>query len=63
MKSFFKKKEYRFLVESTNIENVIPHTKLLTNKTNKKVSTKWTYHKQGSFASRYFFVVENLVSV
>ena len=57
-KTFFKKLEYCFLVESTKIENAsfLYKTAILeaTVKTNRTVSTKWTYHKEGSFASNYF---------
>ena len=58
-KTFFKKLEYYFLVESTNIENAfIPYKTFMSEtnvKTNRMVSTKWTYHKEPSFASNYFF--------
>ena len=50
-KFLFEKLEYRFLVESTKIESAsfsyktaIPEANV---KTNKIVSTKWTYHKEG----------------
>ena len=56
-KTFFKKLEYRSLVESTKIENTsfpyktaIPEANV---KTNKMMSTKLTYHKEWSFASNY----------
>ena len=62
----FEKLEYHFLVESTKIENAsfsyktaIPEANV---KTNKIVSTKWTYHKEKSFASNYFIFLENFVS-
>ena len=29
----------------------------------RRLSTKWTYHKEQSFASNYFIFFENLVSV
>ena len=32
-------------------------------KTNKMVGTKWTYHKERSFASNCFIFFENFVSV
>ena len=48
-KTFFKKLEYRFLVESTKIENAsFPYKTAIPGanvKTNRMVSTKWTYHK------------------
>ena len=65
-KILYDKLEYRFLVESTKIENAsfsyktaIPEANV---KTNKIVSTKWTYHKERSFASNYFIFLENFVS-
>ena len=58
-KTFFKKLEYRFLVETTKIENTsFPFKTALSEanvKTNKMATTKWTYHKGRSFASYYFF--------
>ena len=41
-KTFFKKLEYRFLVESTEIEN----TSFPYNTAMSEVITKWTYHKE-----------------
>ena len=56
--TFFKKLEYRFLVESTKIENASFPYKIVISEANVKrnsmVSTKWTYHKERSFASNYF---------
>ena len=50
IKTFFKKLEYSFLVESTKIENAsFPYktTRSKVNvKTNRMLSTKWTYHKE-----------------
>ena len=50
--------EYRFLVESAKIENAsFPYKTAISEanvKTNKMVTTKWTYHKEWSFASNYF---------
>ena len=62
-KTFFKKLEYRILVESTKIENAsFPYKTAISEanvKTNSMVSTKWTYHKERSFTnnmtSNYFF--------
>ena len=52
-----KKLDYRFLVESTKIENTsLPYKIALSEanfKTYRMVSTKWTYHKERSFASNY----------
>ena len=68
-KTFFKKLEYRFLVRSTKIENApFPYKTAISEanvETNKMVSTKWTYHKEQSFASNYFFFFffENFFSV
>ena len=57
-KTFFKKLEYRFLVESTKIENAsFPYKTAMSEanvKTNRIVSTKWTYHKERSFAINHF---------
>ena len=54
-----KKLEYRFLVESTKIENgKFPCKTALSEanvKTNRMVSTKWTYHKERSFSSNFLF--------
>ena len=55
------KLEYHFLVESLKIKNVsfqsktaIPEANV---KTNRMVSTKWSYHKEQSFASNYETVI------
>ena len=54
MKNFFKKLEYRFLVESTKIENAsFPQSEIHV-KTNRMVTTKWIYQKERSFNSNYF---------
>ena len=64
MKTFFKKLEYRFLVETTKIESTLFSFKISLSeanvKTNKMVTTKWTYKKEWSFASNYFIFLENL---
>ena len=56
--------EYRFLVESTNIENVsIAYKTVMSEvnaKANRMVTTKWTYHKERSFASNYFIFLRIL---
>ena len=58
-KTFFKKLEYRFLVETTKIENTsFPFKTALSEanvKTNKMAATKRVYHKEWSFASKSFF--------
>ena len=64
---FSEKLENRFLVESTQIENPsFPYKTSISEanvKTNKIVSTKWTYHKKRSFVSSYFIFFENFDSV
>ena len=59
-KTFFKKLEYRFLVEATKIEiTPFPFKTALSEanvKTNGMVNTKGTYHREWSFASNYVFV-------
>ena len=63
-KTFFKKLEYYFLVESIKIENALfPYKTAISEanvKTNKMVTTKWTHHKEPTFASNFF---ENFISV
>ena len=57
-KTFFKKLEYCFLVESAEIENALfPYKTAIPEanvKTNKMAATKWSYHKERSFANNYF---------
>ena len=57
-KTFFKKLKYPFLVESTKIKNALfPYKTAISEasvKTNRMVSTKWTYPKEWSFASNHF---------
>ena len=57
-KSLFKETGEPFLVESTKIENAsFPYKTAMPEanvKTNRMASTKWTYHKERSFASNYF---------
>ena len=63
-KTFFKKLEYRFLVESTKIENAsFPYKTAISEanvKTNKMVTSKWTYQKERSFAGNYFIFLKIL---
>ena len=58
MKTILKKLEYRLLVESAKIESTsFPYKTAISEasvKTSKMVATKWTYHKERSFASNYF---------
>ena len=62
--TLFKKLEYHFLVESTKIENAsFPYKTAISeanDKTNKMVTTKWTYHKERSFASNYFVFLKKI---
>ena len=64
-KTFFKKLEYRILVEVTKIENTsFPFKTALSEanvKTNRMATTKWTYHKEWSFVSNYLIFLENLL--
>ena len=64
MKTFFEKLEHRFLVETAKIEHTsfrfktaLPEANV---KTNRMATTKWTYHKEWSFASNYFIFLKNL---
>ena len=63
-KTFFTKLKYRFLAESTKIENALFPYKTAISKANvttkKMVTTKWTYKKQRSFASNYFIFLKIL---
>ena len=67
MKTFFKKLEYRFLVERTKIEKAsFPYKTAISEanvKTNRMVSTKWTYHKERSFASNYLIFLNFFFSL
>ena len=53
-----------FLVETIKIENTLFPYKAVISKanvnTNRMVSTKWTYHKEWSFASNFFIFFEIL---
>ena len=63
-KTFFEKLGYRFLVESTKIENALfPYKTAISEaivKTNKMATTKWAYHKERSFTSNYLNFLEIL---
>ena len=63
-KSFFKKLEYSFSVETTKIENTsFPFKTALSEaniKTNRMATTTSTYHKEWSFGSNCFIFLENL---
>ena len=58
------KQESSFLVEATKIENTsFPFKTALSEanvKTNRMATTKWTYHKEWSFASNYFIFLKIL---
>ena len=62
--NFFKKLEYRFLAESTNIENAsFPYKTAISEaslKTNRMVSTKQIYRKKLSFARNQFIFLKIL---
>ena len=64
MKTFFKKLEYRFLVERIKIEKAsFPYKTTISEanvKTNRMVTTKWAYHRERSFASNYFIFLKVL---
>ena len=64
MKTFFKKLEYRFLVESTEIESTSFPYKTAKSEANAKenriVRTKWAYHKEWSFTINYFIFLKIL---
>ena len=64
IEAFLKKTGVSFLVESTKIENAsFPYKTAISEanvKTNKMVTTKWTYHKERSFASNYFIFLKIL---
>ena len=70
-KTLFKKLEYLFLAESSEIEKVsFPYKTTISEvkvRTYRIVSKKWTYYKERRFASNYFiffiilFQFENLL--
>ena len=64
MKTFFKKLEHGFLVESTKIENALfPYKTAILEanvKTNRMVSKKWTYLKEWRFAGKTLLQFKNL---
>ena len=59
-KTFLKKLEYWFLIQSTKNEIVIfLHKTALSKakvKTNRRGNTKWAYHKEWTFATDYFWI-------
>ena len=64
-KTFFKKLECRFLVQTTKIESTsFPFETTLSEancKTNRMATSKWTYHKEWSFASNDFTSEKELI--
>ena len=62
-KTFFKKLEYRFLVETTKIENTsFPFKSALSEanvKINRMATTKWTYQKEWDLPVTTLFFLEN----
>ena len=63
-RTFYKKLKYRFLAENTKIENAsFPYKTAISEtyaKTNKMVTTKWTYHKEPSIDSNYLIFLKIL---
>ena len=57
--------EYCFLLESTKIKNALfPYKTAISEanvKTNRMVSTRWTYHKEQGFASNYLIFFKILL--
>ena len=66
-KTFFKKLEYCFLVEATKIENTSFLFEAALSeanaKTNRMATTKWTCHKEWSFANNCFIFFGKFASV
>ena len=64
MKTFLKKLEYCFLVETIKVENTsFPFKTALSEaniKTNRMATTKWTYLNNWSFASNSFIFLGNV---
>ena len=62
-KTFFQKLENLSLVKLLRLKTSFPFKTALSEanvKTNRMATTKWTYHKEWSFASKYFIFLENL---
>ena len=66
-KTFFKKLEYSFLVETTKIESTsFPFKTALSEanvNTNRMATTKWAYHKEWGFASKLIHFLGKFVPV
>ena len=62
--NFFKKLQYRFLVERTKIEKAsLPYKTAISKaniKANRMVATEWAYHREWSFTSNYFIFLKAL---
>ena len=62
-KTFFKELEYRFIVETTKIQNIsFPLKTALSEaivKTIRITTTKWACQKEWNFASNYLIFLEN----
>ena len=62
-KFFYKKLEYQFLVEAIAIESTIFPYKIALSEANVETnwmgSTKYTHHKQRSFATSHFIFLTN----
>ena len=65
--NLFQKPEYRFLIETARIKNTsFPFKSAQSEvnvKTNRMATTKWTHHKEWSFASDYFIFWGKFVPV
>ena len=64
-KNLFEKLEYHFSVERNKIQSAsFPYKTAISGanvKANRTVTTKWTYHKERSFASNYFIILKVLL--
>ena len=64
MKTFSKKREHGFLVESIKIENAsFPYKTAISEpnvKTKRMAGTKWTYHKERIFTSNHIIFLKIL---
>ena len=62
--NFFKKLEFHFLFERNKTEKAsFPYKTAISEasvKTNRMVTTKWAYHRERSFASKYFIFLKFL---
>ena len=55
--NLIQKLEHRLLVEATKDQTALSEANV---KTNRMATTKWIYHKEGSFANNYLIFLENL---